>query len=287
MTDTTAPVAGQGATPVEPSSTPAPINSSAAPGTTASSTPSEWTAGLNEDVLGYVNNKGWKTPADVVDGYRNLEKLRGVPADRLLKLPDFNTADKVELDQYYSKLGRPMDASKYQLDMPEGSDEGFANWAKSSFYDEGLSDKQAMGLSKRWNEYVAQTQQQQQEQMAAASRQQDANLRSEWGQAYEQEIGVAKHAAKALGMSAEMIDKLQNSLGYDGVMKLMNNIGKRIGEDKFASGEASGGGAMTPAGAKARIQQLQQDREWTNKYLAGNVQARAEMERLMQFAYPG
>jgi hypothetical protein len=43
---------------------------------------------------------------------------------------------------------------------------------------------------------------------------------------------------------------------------------------------------LTPVGAQTRIKQLQGDKDWTAKYLGGNIQARAEMERLMQMAYP-
>jgi hypothetical protein len=96
---------------------------------------------------------------------------------------------------------------------------------------------------------------------------------------------MAKNAAKALGLSPEKIDKMEQSLGFADLMRTMANIGRRIGEDTYVAGD-SNGGMMTPAGAQARIRQLQGDKEWTVGYLSGNVQKKAEMDRLMQFAYP-
>jgi hypothetical protein len=139
-----------------------------------------------------------------------------------------------------------------------------------------------------WNNQYASTMsvQQQEAYKQTIAAENDA-LKREWGQAYDQEIGMAKYAAKALGLLPEKIDKLVGSLGFSDLMRTMANIGKRIGEDKFVSGDSNGGnGVLTPAGAQARIKQLQGDKEWTAKYLSGNIQTRAEMERLMQFAYP-
>ena len=48
----------------------------------------DWTSGLTDEMRGYVQNKGFKAPQDVVESYRNFEKLHGVPQDRILKLPE-------------------------------------------------------------------------------------------------------------------------------------------------------------------------------------------------------
>jgi len=289
MTDPIAPaLAGQGTT--APSATPVPITSSAAPGivpTAAPSTPSlEWLTGAPEDITGFVQNKGWKSPVDAIEGYRNLEKHMGVPADKLLRLPDWDKADKTELDQFFGKLGRPADPKGYEINVPDGTPADYADAARIKFHELGLTAKQAKALVDWNNEFATTAGAKSQEAYKQAVAQQDAELRKEWGQAYDQEIGSAKNAAAALGIKPEEIDKLEQSLGFAGLMKVMANIGKRIGEDTFVSGGGSNTGAMTPAGAKARVQQLQGDKEWTAKYLSGNIEARAEMERLMRFAYP-
>ena len=291
MTDPIAPAAGgQGA--ATPSAEPTPISSAPAPGTTTQTTSTastglEWLTGASEEVTTYVQNKGWKAPTDLLTSYQQLEKHMGTPAERLLRLPDFDKAEKTEMDQFYNKLGRPAEPKGYDLPVPEGMPTDFAEAAKIKMHELGLTAKQARELAAWNNEMGAAATAKQKETYEASVAHQNAELKTEWGAAYDQEMGAAKNAAKALGIKPEQIDALEGSLGFANLMKMMSNIGKRIGEDKFVDGGASSiNGALTPAGAKARIQQLQGDKDWTAKYLSGNVQARAEMERLMQFAYP-
>lgn len=282
MTDVAAPATGQGEA--------APIGVSPAPGQGAAPAADHgisWLNGASEDVVGYVQNKGWKDPAAVIDGYRNLEKFVGVPQDKLLRLPDWNKADKVELDQFYNKLGRPADPKGYELPLPEGDSGEFAEWAKGIFHESGLTATQAKNIAAKWNEYQQQIAQKMGETGKQNFQMQEANLKREWGAAFDQEVGYAKKAAKNLGLQEGQIDALQASLGFDGLMKMMNSIGKKLGEDQFVSGGASKDGPMTPAGAKARINALRADKDWVQKYLSGNADARAEMERLQIYAVGG
>jgi hypothetical protein len=289
MTEPLAPAAGgQGAT---PSADPAPISSAPAAGTVPQSTPPsasiDWLTGAPEDITGFVQNKGWKTPVDAVTSYKQLEKHMGTPADKLLRLPDFDKADPAEIGQFYNKLGRPAEAKGYDIPVPEGADTSFAEAAKAKFHELGLTAKQAKALAEWNNQYATEMGGKQQEAYKQTIAAENDALKREWGSAYDQEIGMAKNAAKALGLSPEKIDKMEASLGFADLMRTMANIGRRIGEDKFVAGDSNGGnGVLTPADAQARIKQLQGDKEWTAKYLSGNVQTRAEMERLMQFAYP-
>lgn len=291
MTEPIAPATGGQGAAATPSAEPTPISSAPAPGTTApaaatASTGLDWLTGASEEVTTYVQNKGWKAPTDLLTSYQQLEKHMGTPAERLLRLPDFDKAEKTEMDQFYNKLGRPAEPKGYDLPVPEGMPTDFAEAAKVKMHELGLTAKQARELAAWNNEMGATMAAKQKETYEATIAQQNAELKTEWGAAYDQEMGAAKNAAKVLGIKPEQIDALEGSLGFANLMKMMSNIGKRIGEDKFVDGGAGSNGAMTPAGAKARIQQLQGDKDWTAKYLSGNVQARAEMERLMQFAYP-
>jgi len=54
----------------------------------------EWYAGIaDEGLRGYVQTKGFKDPGALAESYRNLEKLQGVPQERLLKLPPGESVD--------------------------------------------------------------------------------------------------------------------------------------------------------------------------------------------------
>jgi hypothetical protein len=254
-----------------------------------------WYSSFDEDTRGWMENRGL-TKMDptvalenAVKGFRNAEKYVGTPHEKLLTVPDFDKADKAELDQFYSKLGRPADAEKYELTVPEGQPTDFADFAKTMFHEAGLTDRQARLINDKWNDYVAGQGDAQVEQYQENLKQQDAALRKEWGEAYDDQIDKAKSAAREFGLQENQIDAMEKALGFDGLMKFMSNIGAKLGEDTFVTGGNGGGnfnGKMTPAGAQARIKQLQGDKEWSSKYIAGNHEARAEMERLMKAAYP-
>jgi len=254
-----------------------------------------WYAGFDEDTQGWMENRGLTkldpTAAleNAVKGFRNAEKYVGTPHEKLLTLPDFDKADKVELDQFYTKLGRPSDANGYELQVPEGQPTEFADFAKTMFHEAGLTDRQAKVINEKWNDYVAGQGESQVEQYQENLKQQDAALRKEWGEAYDDQIDKAKSAAREFGLQENQIDAMEKALGFDGLMKFMSNIGSKLGEDTFITGGNSNGdfnGKLTPAGAQARIKQLQGDKDWSSKYIAGNIEARAEMEKLMKAAYP-
>jgi hypothetical protein len=117
-------------------------------------------------------------------------------------------------------------------------------------------------------------------------------LRSEWGHAHDQNVSVGKSAATALGIDEATIDKMESVMGYSGVMKFFHNIGSKIGEDSFVGGDKGGGsagfkGALSPHAAQERLTALRGDPEYVKKYLAGNVEAKQEMENLHRWAFQG
>ena len=254
-----------------------------------------WHSGFDTETAGWLENRGLTkldekaAIPELVKGFRNAEKFIGAPADKLLRLPDFDKADKVELDQFYNKLGRPQDPKDYNIKVPEGVPTEFSDWAKGMFHEAGVNSRQAEQITAKWNEYVSGAEGQSKEAQQQQVKDQEASLKHEWGDAYDKQMSIAKNAATSIGMTSEKVDKLQTALGYDGVMKMMADIGAKIGESGFVSGDSSTSfnGALTPAQAVSKISVLQGDKDWTAKYLAGNAEARAEMTRLQAMAYPG
>lgn len=253
-----------------------------------------WHADLDADTRGWLENRGiTKLPEkeaikNLTNGFRNAEKHIGTPPEKLLRLPDFAKADKTEMDAFYNKLGRPETPDDYELEVPEGAPTEFADWAKGQFHELGLNKDQAKALSVKWNEYVGQMNQKQIEQMHAQAAEGEAELRREWGASYEKQLGMAKNAAQAFGVTADELDKLEMSMGYKGVMGFMARLGARMGESEYISTDSkSSFGSMTPAAAASRIASLRGDNAWVSKYLNGNIEARQEMETLMKQAYPG
>jgi len=223
--------------------------------------PIKWTDSLKSEHKDYVEGKGFKDPSAVLESYINLEKLRGVPQDRLLKMPE--TADSPEWEQLYSKLGKPDKAEGYELTVPEGEDATFVDWAKEAFHKLNMTKDQATGLIESFNQMVDNQKADGGEAYKADVQKQEMNLKKEWGQAYHQNIANAQNAAKEFGVPTEAIDAMEKSIGFDGVMKMMNSIGEKIGESKYHDGGKSvdgfGQNVLTPERAMAEISKLKGD----------------------------
>lgn len=265
----------------DPAPNPAPA---AAPASAA--TPTDWTSGFSEERKGYVQNKGFKDPSMVLDSYQNLEKLIGVPPDRVLKLPEKD--DAPEWGGIWERLGVPKDAKEYKIDVPkEGGDPQFAEMARAMFKEAGLTSKQAETIVKRWNETAVQNSTSRAEAYQAQVNNDITGLKKEWGAAYDQEMRKAKKATVQFGIDGATIDKLEQGMGYGGLMKFLSKIGGAIGEHDFVGGSSGQNfGAMTPAQATAKIAALRQDPGFVKRYTSGDFSAKQEMDNLHRMAYP-
>lgn len=245
---------------------------------------SDWRAGLSEDVKMYVEQKGFKDPASVLDSYRNLEKLHGVPKERLLKLPE--KADAPEWADVYSRLGKPASKDDYAV---ESDNEKFSSWAKDTFYKLNLTKTQAEGLLKEMADFEAINKVESKESYDLKVAAEENALKKEWGAAYEQNMTNAKLARQAFDMSAEAIDALESAMGFDGVMKFLNSLGEKMGEANFHSGTSGAGfsgSTLTPQRAQAEIRALRADKDFVVKYSRGDREAQDRMAKLHQMAYP-
>jgi len=282
------PGASTGGAPVVPSNVVAPVNVTPA-STTNTTTPSsnDWTTHLNEELRGYVQNKGFKDPSAVVDSYRNLEKLRGVPQERLLTLPEKD--DAPEWNGIYERLGKPKSADEYAFELPEAAkDPGFEKWAKDTFHANGISKKAAENIMKQYGEYFNNQMTSTIEGDKAKLASEVSSLKKEWGAAYEQNSRIADRAAEVFGMNEPTLLALKESMGPAAAMKFLHTIGSKLGEGNFVTGDNKGGGfgVLTPSAARDRITALKADSDFSSRYLKGDLGARQEMEKLHSYAYP-
>jgi hypothetical protein len=283
MTD---PVVAPAAAPVAaPAAAPAPAP--AAPAAAPVAGP-EWLKGADELKVGYVQNKGWTDPAQVVDSYQNLEKMMGADkAGRTVVLPG-EKAEQAEIDAFYAKLGRPADPKDYKVEIPpEYGNPAFADAARAKFHELGLTAKQAEGIAAFNNEFVGGQIAAQSAQSAQQFRDEVAAVRTEWGAAHDQNLVIARNAASALGWDAAKIDKISGAIGHKATMEMLYSIGSKTGESDFVSGTGTNfGGAKTPAQAKAEIQSLKQDKAFTSRLMNKDAEARTRWTQLHAWAYP-
>jgi hypothetical protein len=248
-------------------------------------------AGFNEDLKGYVGNKGFKDPGALADAYRNLEKLQGVPQDRLLKLPEQFYDDKGALTAegrgIYERLGAPKNAADYGIEVPkEGGDPKLMEHFTKLFYEAGVPKAAAQKIVAEWNGYQAAAATAMKDAQTAAHRDQVNALQKEWGAAYESNTNIAKDAVRRLGWDAAKIDAVASAIGHADTMKLLSNLGKATGESTFVTGQRAST-PMEPASAKARITELMTDRDFGNRLMSGDAEAKATWQRLHEQAHQG
>ena len=249
-------------------------------------TGNQWYSQLSEETRGFVETKGWQSPDDVVQSYTNLEKLLGADkSGRGVVMPKEDAAAE-EWGKFYDRLGRPKSADEYNLPVPQGDTGDFAKKAAGKFHELGITAKQAQSLAEWWNMNADEMQSSQVNQQMQNAEMEMNVLQSEWGKEYDANIEAARRATRQFGVKEQMLEKIENAIGTREMLKLFANIGKGVGEDSFVDSGKTGAFGISPEAARVRIGQLKADPEWSSKYLGGNADAKAELERLMRAAYP-
>ena len=247
----------------------------------------------NQELRGYTEQKGFKSAEDVVKSYRDLHAIHGVPAERIIKLPEDIAAPKA-LDDVYKRLGRPEKSDGYEIQVPDGVQPDFANWAKETFHGLGLSKSQGENLSKVWNERIGAMNAKYLEDQKVAVATQIESLKTKWGAAFDQNAGKVSALAEKLGVKTEEMDAMAAAIGVDRLNEMlhgfMEKLGVKIGEDDFKGGGNAGGGfggILSPEAAQSKITELTKDTEWRTGYLNGDAKKAAEMRQLQLWAAGG
>jgi hypothetical protein len=237
--------------------------------------------------MALVTDRQWKTPGDLLTSYRNLEKLTGVPAEQIVRIPQGENAD---WNPVYDRLGRPKEAKDYSLPLPEGDKGEFATVASAWFHEAGLSRRQAVAVAEKWNAFAAQQGKAQGDATAARDVEQTAQLKKDWGADFDKHSTLVDQAAKEFGMTPEQLTALKAVMGPAAAMKFVHNIGTKIGtEGDFVTNSMKPGanGQYTPEQAQAKIVSLRADKQWVKRFADGDSDTRAEMRNLHKQAYPG
>lgn len=199
----------------------------------------EWASGFDESTVGYIQNKGWESPEQLLQSYRSLEKFQGGSKD-LVEVPGVD-ANPEEMNAFYDRLGRPASAADYGLELPEGGDENMMNWFAETAHRYGLSQKQTQALFNEYNEMGASVMRQAEHDLGLKAEEDIGMLKKEWGADYDRMVDAGRLAANGLGYGAEELSALEAKMGTADMMKLFATIGQKIGEDNFVSGEGSQG----------------------------------------------
>lgn len=261
--------------------------------TTAATTSAPWYKGVADDeTIGHWQNRGLplddphKLSIELTKQYRNLEKFSGVPPDKLIKLPD--NMDAKAWRDVMGRLGAPKEASEYDFSgvKVNGSDleQSFSDAMRSALFDAALPKDKAsaiVGAAAKWMEGKSASEA---AELAAKLETEKAALAKSWGQNFDMNRLTAMQGAQRLGVDAETVALLEQRVGYAKVMEMFRKVGAGTSEDSFKASGHGPGQVVTQEGAKARLAELQRDKEWGRRLLAGDVDARREFDNLTKLS---
>lgn len=168
-----------------------------------------------------------------VDGQSYIGKLK----EEAVKIPG-PEAGELELNDFYTKIGRPASPDKYEInrkELPEGftyHEDLEKNFIDNVAFKTGLTSKQAEAIINWYNDQAA-------AQSIAndkAAEEYRGGLKTEWAGEYDTNYGLAKQAALKMGGQeyADDLDSLDNT-----TLKILTQIAKMTNNDSLVSGQPS------------------------------------------------
>lgn len=158
----------------------------------------------------------------------------------------FEDLSPEDVSKYYGKMGRPDDASKYDLDVEGVGKEADLDWFKVSAHKAGLSNDQAKEVLSNYLSVNEKMVAEKQEAAAKSHSNQVAEVKEMFGIDFQENVAKANEAAKFIG-GQDLLDAIKDSgMGNNPhVIKAFHEVSKMMGEHKSVSGESKPTGAST------------------------------------------
>lgn len=257
----------------------------------APDTATAWTNGLDPELLGVAQTRGWHDkPADqvareVLKSYREAERHIGAPPDQILRLP--REGDDAAAAAFWERLGAPKDAAGYDfkdVKFSDGSelDPGFVEHLRKTAAELRLPAATAQRVADSFVKFLEGADTSASSEVTARVQEEQAALAKEWGANAEAFRFIAKQAAAAAGVSDEEFNALASTPGGAKMLKIFQFFGSKMGEDKFiTAGGVGNNKLLTREQAIARKNELMADQAWVKRYLDGGTAENREMKALL------
>lgn len=240
-----------------------------------------WLDAFEGDLRTHVEGAGFADVKALAASHKSLHDMRGVPAERLLTLPDDPSAEGA-MDQIYTQLGRPEEPGKYTNALGEGAlQDGVYDQFSAAAHKAGLSDKQFSAM----------------QETLAAHRESQLTAQNDALAALKAENPKAVEAVRAMLATAEVGEDAMQAIldgagmngGADKLLSAMSKIALKVmSEDQLVAGDTSSDLNMSPGQAKAKITELMSDQTFLKRYTSDSAATRRpaieQMERLHKIA---
>lgn len=249
-----------------------------------------WHTGIDGELLGVAQNKGWKLDdpkvafSSAATAYREAQRLVGAPPELMLRLPK-DQADEAGWKQVYTRLGVPDDAKGYDFSGVKFSDgteidAAFADSMRAALHGANVSKDRASDVVRAVVKFMDSADAEENAVKASKLTEEKAELAKNWGANEAANKFIAQQAATKLGIAPETVAALEGVVGYKAIMEMFHKIGTAIGEAKFVASEGNQSGVMTRDQAQAKKTELMADKAWRDRYIGGGAAERREMHAL-------
>lgn len=226
----------------------------------------EWTTALEPEHKALVGVKGWKTPADTIKGYSELEKLVGHEKIAMPKKDKDGNYDKADFERVMTQLGLPKDIKEYKesenFKLPEGLtiNEALKAEFRTRARAEGILPGQYKFMMDELSNMMKNGSMAESEAKTKEHNEAMLNLRSKWGLGYDQKVKMANailaNYANDPAKSGELLKKYGND---PALIEILANIGGDLSEDGLQKANMSAT-FMDPAAAKLEINKIREER---------------------------
>ena len=243
---------------------------------------------IPEDFKEEKSLQNFQNMNDFVKSYLHSQKLVG--ADKI-PVPNKMATDE-DWNAVYERLGRPETPDGYKYELPKETklEESTLKAFSEEAHKLGLLPKQAQGIINYYNSMAEQSEQAAQVNEEAARASAEAELRKEYGPAYDLKIAQARNlATKSLGS-----DFLKNTKLADGtvlgnhpqVVRAFADLASKMSEDSMVPGESTS--AMTVKEIDSEIESLTQPGSayWDKTHI-NHRKAVSEVQRLYELKNNG
>ena len=246
---------------------------------------------LSEDLRENDTLNKFEDVGSLGKSYLELQKMVG----SRIKVPTDESSED-EVNDFYSKVGRPDSPDKYAINLPDGVDYDKELIGKfyEVAYENGLSNKQAQSAIEFYNHINADMSINQESQMQQSRVDSEASLKKEWGIGdYNKNLALSKKAFKRFADDdlKEFVDKtgMSNNVA---MIRFLYKIGNAF-SDPDMGGLGKDSANVDSDSAKLEINAIMKDSK--HKYNAAlfdstdskHKEAVAYRDHLYDIAYPG
>lgn len=223
-----------------------------------------WRDALPEDLRGSPAISKFNDVAALAKSYIHAQQMIG---RERIPMP----SSEEDILRLMDRLGRPEEAGDYDLVAPElpqsvELDSGIIEGFQATAHQLGLLPRQAQGLFNWYLTTFGEQYSAAEEQAAKASEAQIAELRQEWGAAFDEKVELARRAVSVFGGSdlAKFLDEARLS-SHPALVRAFAAAGQSIAEDN-ADGRGKAQFTLTPGEAKREIAQIQANPDYWDAY---------------------